>query len=191
MIERTCFDNGSTLGLKSSRFACVGQPTQERLSCRHYPVLRTCLCVYTAHREMSRPSLFPCSSTFKVPLRSLVRSHVFVRIESSDDAVTSLAFPRFFCLGCLGFLFRSYEKEIADYRTNPSNYAEESEASDSDSDESSEESSDESSEEDSDEDSDADGDESDDAESSDDGSDDGVKAKKPVKTQKVALIRRL
>ena len=81
---------------------------------------------------------------------------------------------------------RSYEKEIADFRTNPSNYADDSESDsdsdDSDSDSDSEDSSDEDSDSDDAEDSDAA--ESDD---SDDSSDDArdAKASKPVKPQKV------
>lgn len=86
-----------------------------------------------------------------------------------------------------------YEKEIADYRANPSNYADESEASDSDSDESesdsddSDDSSDEESESDDADDSDEDeSDDDDDSENDSDASE--AKAKKPVKTQKVGIL---
>lgn len=82
------------------------------------------------------------------------------------------------------FTWCSYEKEIADFRANPSNYADESEASESSSEDSSDDDSD--SDESSDSDSDS-GDSDDDGDGEDDDSDDGesgAKAKTVVKSKK-------
>lgn len=84
----------------------------------------------------------------------------------------------------------SYEKEIADFRTNPSNYAEDSE-SDSDSDDSESDSdSDDSSDSDSDSDEaeDSDAAESDDSDDSSDEAGDAKPRSKPVKPQKASVI---
>lgn len=95
-------------------------------------------------------------------------------------------------------VFRSYEKEIADFRANPAAYAEESSSDDSSSSSSDDDSSSSSSDEDSesDDDDDAEGSDDDDSDGSSDAAGGGggasrgvgqAKASKPAKTQKVYM----